>query len=155
MAQQASSHNVIPLIINGQEIKSDVSFPVISPLTGKEVWACSSASPQHVEDAIIAAQKAFKSWGKTKATYRRDIFLRAAEIFEKRKKELGGYMNAEIGANEGYQEFILGLAIEGLKDTAGRIAGAVTGSVPDSIHEGMRAMVLKRPYGVNLGIAPW
>ena len=155
MAQPASFQKCIPLIINGKEIPSTISFPVISPLTGKEVWTCSSASSQHIDDAIVAAQKAFATWGKTKATYRRDIFLRAASIIEKRKQELGEYMHHEIGANEGYQEFILGLAIEGLKDTAGRIAGAVTGSVPDSIHDGMRAMVVKRPYGVNLGIAPW
>ncbi|EFY86960.1 aldehyde dehydrogenase, putative [Metarhizium acridum CQMa 102] len=73
----------------------------------------------------------------------------------KRRKELGEYLNQEIGANQGYQDFIIGLSIEGLKDTAGRIAGACQGWVPESVHEGMKAMVLKRPYGVNLGIAPW
>ncbi|KAG8411082.1 hypothetical protein J3458_016193 [Metarhizium acridum] len=73
----------------------------------------------------------------------------------KRRKELGEYLNQEIGANQGYQDFIIGLSIEGLKDTAGRIAGACQGWVPELVHEGMKAMVLKRPYGVNLGIAPW
>lgn len=73
----------------------------------------------------------------------------------KRRSELGEYMHHEIGANQIYQDFILGLAIDGLKDTAGRISGAVQGSTPESTYEGMKAIVHKRPYGVNLGIAPW
>ena len=76
-------------------------------------------------------------------------------MLERRQAELGEYMRQEIGANEGYQGFIIGLAIEGLRDTAGRIAEACTGSVPDSSHDGMKAIVYKRPYGVVLGIAPW
>ncbi|KAH8889237.1 putative aldehyde dehydrogenase [Thozetella sp. PMI_491] len=155
MSQRFSIDKPIPLLIDGKEAESDVSFSVVSPLTGKEVWTCASASLQHASDAVAAAQRAFPAWAKTKPSQRRDIFLRAAELIEKRKVELGGYMHHEIGANEFYQDFILGLAIEGLKDTAGRIAGAVTGAVPESMHDGMRAMVLKRPYGVNLAIAPW
>ncbi|KAJ9148697.1 NAD-dependent aldehyde dehydrogenase [Pleurostoma richardsiae] len=150
-----STSKPIPLIINGKDVDSEVTYPVVSPLTGKEVWTCSSASASHVDEAVEAAEKAFPAWAKTKPSHRRDIFLQAADVIVKRRTELGDYMHHEIGANQGYQDFILGLAIEGLKDTAGRIAGAVTGQVPESIHEGMRAMVLKRPYGVNLGIAPW
>ncbi|KAF5966555.1 benzoylformate decarboxylase [Fusarium bulbicola] len=101
------------------------------------------------------AHAAFPAWSKTKPSHRRDIFLSAANIMEKRREELLHYLHQEMGAGVDFQNFILGLAIEGLKDTAGRIAGAVTGSLPESIHEGMRAMILKRPYGVNLGIAPW
>ncbi|KAH8800271.1 putative aldehyde dehydrogenase [Xylogone sp. PMI_703] len=150
-----STKKPIPLVINGKDVNSEVTFPVVSPLTGKEIWTCSSASQQHANDAIETAQKAFSQWAKTKPSYRRDIFLAAANVMEKRRDELEHYINQEIGADEFYQNFIIGLAIEGLKDVAGRIAGAVTGQVPDSIHEDTRAMVLKRPYGVNLGIAPW
>jgi acyl-CoA reductase-like NAD-dependent aldehyde dehydrogenase len=145
----------IPLIINGKDVVTKASFPLVGPLTNEEVWTASSASVQDAADAANAAQSAFSSWSRTKPSYRRDIFLRAADVMAKRKDELGEYMRQEIGADEGYQQFILDLAIEGLKDTAGRIAGACAGSLPDSIHDGMRAMVQKRPYGVVLGIAPW
>lgn len=64
-------------------------------------------------------------------------------------------MHQEIGADKAYQDFILGLAVEGLKDTAGKIAGALQGAIPVSNHDGMRAMIYKRPYGVVLGIGPW
>ncbi|KAH6968124.1 Aldehyde/histidinol dehydrogenase [Fusarium avenaceum] len=145
----------IPLIINGQQVQTSESSPVISPLTGKEVWSFSCASKDQVHEAVQNAHDTFSVWSQTKVATRRDILLKAASIMEKRREELGGYMHHEIGANQFYQDFILGLTIEGLKDTAGRIAGAVQGFTPESTHEGMKAVVQKRPYGVILGIAPW
>lgn len=145
----------IPLVINGKDVVTKASFPLVGPLTNKEIWTSSSASLEDASNAANAAQAAFASWSKTKPSYRRDIFLRAADVMANRKDELGEYMRQEIGANKDYQEFILDLAIEGLKDTAGRIAGACTGTLPDPLHKGMRSMVQKRPYGVVLGIAPW
>ncbi|KAK0383893.1 hypothetical protein NLU13_7985 [Sarocladium strictum] len=151
----SSSAYTIPLITNNKEYRTPTTFPVISPLTNQEIWRCSSASTEDAIEAVRAAQAAFPAWSKTKPSERRDLFLRAADLIVKRKAELGEYMHQEIGADKGYQEFILGLSIEGLRDTAGRIAGAVQGSIPWSIHDGMRAMIQKRPYGVILGIAPW
>ncbi|KAM5350831.1 hypothetical protein ACJ41O_007336 [Fusarium nematophilum] len=145
----------VPLVIDGHNVASETTFPVLSPLTRAEIWTCSSASKQNALDAVSAAQRAFPTWSKTKPSHRRDIFLRAADVILRRKDELKEYMRLEIGANEDYQEFIIGLAVEGLKDTAGRIAGAVQGQIPESNHDGMRAIIYKRPYGVVLGIAPW
>ncbi|KAH6977775.1 Aldehyde/histidinol dehydrogenase [Fusarium venenatum] len=126
----------IPLIINGQQVHGSESSPVISPLTGKEVWSFSCASKHQVQEAVQNAHDTFNDWSRTKVSYRRDIFLKAAEIIEKRREELGGYMHLELGANKFYQDFVLGLTIEGLKDTAGRIAGAVQAFAPESTHEG-------------------
>ncbi|KID95860.1 Aldehyde/histidinol dehydrogenase, partial [Metarhizium majus ARSEF 297] len=155
LSRGISTHRTIPLIINGKDVISKTTFEAISPLTCKKASDCSSASQEHVQTAVAAAQAAFPAWAATKPSYRRDIFLAAADIMTKRREELGEYLNQEIGADQGYQDFIIGLSIEGLKDTAGRIAGACEGWIPESVHEGMKAMVVKRPYGVNVGIAPW
>ncbi|KAK7403432.1 hypothetical protein QQX98_010798 [Neonectria punicea] len=151
----ATHKTVVPLIINGRDVEAPSSFPATSPLTGERTWSYSCATKQHVEDAIQSAHDAFPAWSRTKASHRRDILLRAADVMNARREELGNYMHHEIGAGQDYQNFILGLAIEGFKDTAGRIAGVVSGSVPESNLEGMKAMVCKKPYGVNVGIAPW
>ncbi|KAH7556286.1 hypothetical protein BM1_05720 [Bipolaris maydis] len=145
----------IPLIINGQDVTTDTSFQVQSPATGKHVWNSSSCSEQDALSAVAAAEKAFPAWSQTKPSVRRDIFLRAADIITKRKRELGDYMHHEIGADQYYQDFILGLSIEGLKDTAGRIPEAVQGFVPHLIHDGAHGIVYREPYGVVLGIGPW
>ncbi|KAJ9413260.1 Aldehyde/histidinol dehydrogenase [Fusarium oxysporum] len=138
-----STNFSVPLIINGQQVHTSESFPVTSPLTNKEIWSFSCAKDEHIQKAVQSAHSAFKDWSKTKASSRRDIFLKAADIMDRRRAELGEYMHHEIGANKFYQDFILGVTIEGLRDTAGGIAGAMTGAAPESIHQ------------VVLGIAPW
>ncbi|PVI02998.1 aldehyde dehydrogenase [Periconia macrospinosa] len=145
----------IPLIINGQDVTTTSSFTVRNPSTSKPIWESSTCSEQNAIEAVTAAEKAFPSWSQTTPSDRRDIFLRAAEILTKRKPEMAAYMREEIAANEHYQNFILGLAIEGLKDTAGRIADAVQGFVPTLINQGARGIVYREPYGVVLGIGPW
>lgn len=145
----------IPLIIDGQDMTSNSSFAVHSPSTGKHIWDTSSCSEKDALAAVAAAENAFPSWSQSKPSTRRDIFLRAADIIAKRKTELGNYMHHEIGADQYYQDFILGLSIEGLKDTAGKIPEAVQGFVPHLMENGAHAIVYREPYGVVLGIGPW
>ncbi|CAH0036132.1 unnamed protein product [Clonostachys rhizophaga] len=150
--RRLSTKTTVPLVINGKDVETSNVHSVISPLTGKPIWSLACTSSQHLEDAIQSAHSAFPRWSKTKAFVRSDIFLTAADIMNKRRSELGEYMHHEIGANQRYQDFILGLAIDGLKDTAGRIFGAVQGSTPESTYEGIKVIVHKRPYRVNLRI---
>jgi acyl-CoA reductase-like NAD-dependent aldehyde dehydrogenase len=140
----------VPLIINNSDVFGE-EFPVTSPLTNKPIWSATSATHQHVEDAVTSAQAAFHAWSATKPNERRDIFLKAADVMQRRKNELVGYMHQEIGAGVDMQNFIFNLSVEGLEDTAGRIAGATTGTAPHSTFKGMRALVEKVPYGVVLG----
>lgn len=132
----------------------DMTFVVRNPTTGKEIWTSSSVSEEDALDAVSAAEKAFPSWSKTKQSYRRDLFLRAADIMTNRKDELAIYMREEIGATDQYIDFIFGLAIEQLRDTAGRISG-IHGVAPELIDEGTQGIIYKQPYGVILGIGPW
>lgn len=145
----------MPLVLNNKDVYTDKTFTTTGPLSGRDLWQFSCADEAFVEKAIQSCQDAFPAWSRTKASHRRDILLAAAEIMKRRKAELGDYIHHEIGATKDYQDFIIGLTTEGLIDTAGRISGAMTGSTPESNYPGMNAMVQKRPYGVNVGIAPW
>jgi acyl-CoA reductase-like NAD-dependent aldehyde dehydrogenase len=154
-AMTSTNSYQIPLIINGRDVTTTKSFAVRDPSTGKQIWGSSSCSEQDALDAVVAAEKAFPSWSQTTPATRRDIFFSAANIISKRRLELGSYMHHEIGADQYYQDFIIGLAIEGLKDTAGRIPEAVQGFVPQLMESGSHAIVYREPYGVVLGIGPW
>lgn len=145
----------VPLIIIAKDVTTENFISVASPLTDEDIWTASSASTKEALDVVTAAENAFPGWSKTTPSQRRDIFLRAAALLLERKQELRYYIHRETGADDYHQEFIIGLAIEGLKDTAGRIAGAVQGHVPTSTHGGMKAMVHKKPYGTVFGIALW
>lgn len=144
----------IPLFINGQERVTQSTFEVKSPTTGKSIHRCSSASLNDVQDVANAAEKAFTSWRKLPPAKRRDLFLKTAEIMNARREELSGYMIDETGCSQHWASFNLSSAVEILKDTAGRIA-TIEGSVVATMDEKVKAMVVKEPYGVVLGIAPW
>lgn len=146
----------IPLQINGKDVQSSGgTFDVVSPAHHKVLWSCSSASKADALAAVEAAAAAFPAWSKTKPAARRDIFLRAADILQRRAEECGGYMMAETGAEAAFSKgFNVPLTAEILRDVAGRIA-TIMGSIPTCDQDGTSALVLKEPYGVVLGIAPW
>jgi acyl-CoA reductase-like NAD-dependent aldehyde dehydrogenase len=145
----------VPILINGKEVTTPTTFPVTSPSSHKEIWQASSASLDNVSEAISAAQAAFPAWSKTKPAARRNILLKAADIFESRAEEFGGYMMEETGAEVGFSKgFNVPLTAEMMRDVAGRIS-TVMGCIPTCAEEGTGALVVKEPYGVILGIAPW
>jgi acyl-CoA reductase-like NAD-dependent aldehyde dehydrogenase len=145
----------VPLLINGGEVTTDQTFPVVSPSNHNEIWLASSASLSNVSSAIAAAQSAYPAWSKSKPATRRDIFLKAADIFLSRAKEFGEYMKEETGAQDAFAGgFNVPLAAEMMKDVAGRCSG-IQGVIPTCADESTAALVVKEPYGVVLGIAPW
>lgn len=147
--------HAVPLLINGEEVQTDTTFDVVSPSSSQKLWHSSSASVSDAQKAVAAAVSAFPSWAKTKPSFRRSIFLRAADILDRRADELANYMMEETGALETFTKFNLTTSAEMLREVAGRISGVLGGSVPVCQAEGTSALVLKEPYGVVLGIAPW
>ncbi|OIW26020.1 aldehyde dehydrogenase [Coniochaeta ligniaria NRRL 30616] len=148
-----ASHSV-PFFINGEEVHPAKKFDVTSPATLKVVHQCGAATSAEVQAAVDAASMAFVTWRRALPKTRRDIFLKAAEIMEKRRAELVGYMIAETGASEGWAQFNINVAKDLIIDVAGRIAG-LEGSFPATEDEHTGALVLREPFGVILAIAPW
>jgi acyl-CoA reductase-like NAD-dependent aldehyde dehydrogenase len=146
---------VVPLLIDGKELNTESTFDIISPVTAEEIWKSSSASPLNAQAAVDAAARAFLEWSITRPAFRRDIFLRAAEILERRADECKSYMHEEMGGISAFTSFNITTTAEILRDLAGRIASALTGSIPVCQDQKTNAMVFKEPYGVVLGIAPW
>lgn len=144
----------VPFIINGEECRTEKSFEVVSPASGEAIHRCGIAGEKEVIAAIDAAAAAGRQWRNTGPSQRRDIFLRAAEIMDKKREELAKYMIDEVGASPDWAGFNLNTAIEMLKDTAGRVA-SLSGVVPTSVDPSRGSMILREPYGVVLAIAPW
>lgn len=151
----ASESFTVPLLINGKEVTSSTTFPVVSPSTSETLWSSSSASKAEALEAVAAAEAAFSAWSRSKPNFRRDIILRAGVLFEKRTSECHEYMMKETGAVEAFSKFNTDTTAEMFRDIAGKIAPALEGEIPVCQEEGTSALVLKEPYGVVLGIAPW
>ncbi|KAJ2893191.1 aldehyde dehydrogenase domain-containing protein [Zalerion maritima] len=144
----------VPLLINNESSVSSSTFPVTNPATGKVVHNCSSVSVAEADAAVSAAAAALLTWKTMTPPKRRDLFLNAAAVMEKRREELMGYMVEETGAAPAWAGFNMAVSIDMLKDIAGRI-GNISGHIPGTNDEGVSALVVKEPFGVVLAIAPW
>lgn len=146
---------IVPLQINGKDVHTSKTIQVVSPSTGNVIHQASAAGIAEALKAVEAAEAAFPSWADTTPDQKRDIFLKAANILERRIDEVGKWEEEEAGATPFYASgFDVPTAVNGLRDIAGKISGIV-GTVPLLSDPKRSAMVLKEPYGVILGIAPW
>lgn len=150
-----SSDTTVPLLIDGKDYPTKDTFDVEAPAKEQLAWKAHGASVEDANHAVETAQKAFPAWSRTSPSERRDIFLKAAQIMESKADELKSIMQTETGATAQWAGFNIMTTVEMVKDIAGRIATAVEGFVPWCADTHTNAMVLKEPYGVILGIAPW
>jgi acyl-CoA reductase-like NAD-dependent aldehyde dehydrogenase len=144
----------VPFFINGKEVHPETRFKVVSPASGKVVHEAASATEGDVRAAVDAAATAFKTWKKSLPRVRRDIFLKGAEIMERRRDELARYIMDETSCTRQWADFNISTAKELFVDVAGRVA-SLEGSIPTVADPNCGAMVLREPYGVVLAIAPW
>ncbi|PYI06326.1 vanillin dehydrogenase [Aspergillus sclerotiicarbonarius CBS 121057] len=149
-----ANHAVIPLIINNESVVADTIFDVTSPATGEVIDRCAGATVDDANRAVAAAKAAFPGWSSMKPYDRRDILMKAADIMASRKEELIRYQMEETNAGRSFVEKTFQIGVTFLKDFAARIP-SIEGAVPSVSEDGECAMIIKQPYGVILGIAPW
>lgn len=145
---------VVPLLIDGKDVTTSTTFPVKNPATGQLLHSCSSAGAAEAEAAVTAATAALPAWKKMPPSRRRDLFLKAADVMDKRKDELSQYLMQETAGSPQWADFNLMVAADMLRDVAGRIS-ALCGAIPQTAEAGTSALVVKEPFGVVLAIAPW
>lgn len=144
----------VPTIINGQEQILSRTFDVINPSTLKVSHQCSSANVAEAHLATAAAAAAFPVWSSKSANERRAVFLKAADVMEKRRAELVGYMMQETGDDESWCHFNINVAIDIIRDVGGRCV-TLAGAIPQTQDPNVTGLVLREPYGAVLSMAPW
>jgi succinate-semialdehyde dehydrogenase / glutarate-semialdehyde dehydrogenase len=74
-------------------------MPIVSinPATGKLIKQFDAHSEEEIERKLAQASATFRSWRKTPLDVRSKALLRAADILEGEKRELGALMTAEMG----------------------------------------------------------
>ncbi|KAF4631036.1 hypothetical protein G7Y89_g7095 [Cudoniella acicularis] len=69
----------------------------INPSDGKPLWDVPIASANDLDDAVKAAQKAFKTWSKTTWAERQAILIKISEEYGKYGEEMGNIVRLEGG----------------------------------------------------------
>ncbi len=104
--------------------------------------------------AIEAAAAAFPEWAESPPSLRRNLFLKAADIFEKRQEELVRIVAEETGSTIGIAMFQM-FFVPGLFREAAAQAYSVTGEVIPADYPGAFFMALRQPAGVVGAFGPF
>lgn len=130
------------------------TFEDMNPYTGEVYATLPSSSREDARCAIEAAQKAFPAWANTPPTARRKIFLKAADIMERRQDELVRAMMEEVGGTIGISMFQM-FFVPGLYRMAAGAAYDVKGEIIPADHPNSFFMALRQPAGVVSCFGPF
>ncbi len=144
----------LPFFIDGKEIITNNLRAVVNPASCEDITQISLSTTDHVDDAIKAAQKAFKSWGNLPALRRNAYIHRLAELMERDKQILAELETIDVGKLlSAAQGFDVPFAVDAFKYFA-ELAEKEE-YVIDLQLQVTRAYMLKKPYGVCGFIFPW
>ncbi len=85
------------MYINSQWVESPVMTPVVSPYSGETVDTVPAATPEQIEQALRAAEKAAVVMGKLTAHERYSILMRAADLVAHNIEDLARTVSLEMG----------------------------------------------------------
>ena len=139
------------LLIDGALVDGAGSMPVLNPATEEVLAECPTASEAQLNEAVDAAQVAFKSWKNTSMDERRAKLGEIADIIDANSEELARTLTQEQG--------------KPLADAMGEVAGAAlffryfqSLDLPVEVLEDsdtQRVEIHRNPLGVVGAIIPW
>ncbi|MGE5689073.1 MAG: aldehyde dehydrogenase family protein [Pseudomonadota bacterium] len=129
------------------------TFEDRDPFGGDVVARVAAGGAEDAERAIDAAAEAFPGWSQTPPAERQRVFLRAADILERREQEVVSWLARETGSTFGFAMFQVHF-VPGLFRQAAALAYAPLGEIIPS-DTGAFSMGVRRPVGVVGAIAPW
>ncbi len=144
------------MYINGEWVGAldNEVYDDLNPYTGEVFARVPSGKRADAKRAIDAAVAAFPSWSQTLPAERQALFLRAADILEKKRDEVVAILAQETGCTFGFAMFQAGFT-PGLLREAAAHAHQATGEIIPSDLPGAFYMAIRQPVGVVAGIAPW
>jgi acyl-CoA reductase-like NAD-dependent aldehyde dehydrogenase len=136
------------------EAESGHTFEDFNPYTGEVFARIPAATAADARRAIETAHRAFPAWAATSARERQRLFLRAADVIDRRANELVTLLAVETGAVPAFARFQIQWATGLLRQAAGYpyLSG---GEIVPSDTPGVFALAIRKPLGVVAGISPW
>ncbi len=141
--------------INGQFVAADSNrfLQVISPLNGEELSKVPMSSATSLNEAIVAAKKAFPAWAKTPIKERVQVFFRYKYLLEKNVDSLSQLCSEENGKTFSESKAEIEKCVE-LAEFACSLPQLVTGEVLE-VSKGVECRTEHVPLGVVASIVPF
>ncbi|HBY94932.1 MAG TPA: L-glutamate gamma-semialdehyde dehydrogenase [Chloroflexi bacterium] len=147
----------VPLIVGGEEVYTDDTFPSLNPSNPSQVLAQVSKGTKELADrAVQVANEAFQRWKKVPAAERADYLFKAAEGMRERKHYFSAWMVYEVGKSWPEADADTAEAIDFLEYYARqmiRLEETATSQLTQI--PGERAELRYIPLGVGAVIPPW
>ncbi|KAK4556681.1 hypothetical protein LTR86_006252 [Recurvomyces mirabilis] len=161
----SQGREVVPIFINGKSLPIDESTikPVTSSAADKTVHYYASADLKACDEACETAWNAFSGnvldtgrsgWKRASADTRRNVIIKAADLFESRKDELIKAQMDETSCQQGWAMSNISITVGYLREIASCVSG-IKGEIPTIDKPDTFAFVFKEPVGPVLVIPPW
>jgi vanillin dehydrogenase len=140
--------------IGGEWVKTDRLFDDVDPYRGTVMARVAAGTRDDAARAVDAAAAAFPAWAELPPAEKQVMFLRAAEIVERRRAEIIELLAAETGCAGAFAGFQVLTAVRLLRQ-ASNWGYLPVGEIIRSDMPGTFAMALRKPLGVVAGLTPW
>lgn len=141
--------------INGQwSPESENTFDDCNPLTGEVIARIAAGGRAEGDAAVAAAHAAFPAWAAMTPGERQSLFLKAAEITERRHDDAVHLMAVEAGTARAFASFQVRLSANLMRQAASW-GYLPYGDMLKSDTPGRMALVARKPLGVVAGFTPW
>jgi acyl-CoA reductase-like NAD-dependent aldehyde dehydrogenase len=140
--------------IGGEWVSSDDLFDDYDPYRGTVMARVPAGTRADAARAVDAAAAAFPGWAELPPASKQMMFLRAADIVERRQAEIVALLAQETGCAGGFAGFQVLTATRLLRQAA-NWGYLPVGEVIRSDMPGTFALALRKPVGVVAGISPW
>lgn len=126
----------------------------LNPFTGEVFGRVVSGKRADARRAVEAASHALPQWSGMLPGERQALFLKAAEILEKKQNEIVSVLADETGCTFGFAMFQTMFTPGLLREAAAQVH-QVSGEIIPADLPGAFHMAIRQPVGVVAGIAPW
>ena len=152
----SSKYSDVKLHINGKwrDAIAGETLDVINPATEDIIGNVAHARSSDLDEALEAADRAFKSWKSVSAFDRYNLMRKAGTLLRERAEDIAGVMTLEQGKPlaESKIEVAVGAdRIDWMAEEARRAYGRI---IPPRV-DGVYQLVVKEPVGPVAAFTPW
>ena len=144
------------MFINGEWVGAadGAVYDDLNPYTGEVFARVPAGKRADAKRAVDAAVAAFPAWSHTLPAERQALFLKAADILEKKQMEIVQILAEETGCTFGFAMFQTMFTPGLLREAAAQVHQPIGEIIPSDM-PGAFYMAIRQPIGVVAGIAPW
>ncbi len=154
LANAATSVEQYRMLIDGEFVSSRTLLPVLNPATEEVISEVPAATPEQVDAAVLAAERAQSDWARLPAIRRAGHLREIATAIRQNKSLLAQTISREQGKILPLAEIEVDFSADYI-DYMAEFARRIQGEIIPSDRSGENIFLYKAPIGVVAGILPW